>query len=93
MSNRINKVFVYSFAQFVNVFIAFLLSPYLSRALEKSDYAIYNQILYVGGFFTIVFSLGLFNIVNYFFAKKDNDTERATIQSLIQVVDWGKRKT
>lgn len=83
MSNRINKVFVYSFAQFVNVFIAFLLSPYLSRALEKSDYAIYNQILYVGGFFTIVFSLGLFNIVNYFFAKKDNDTERATIQSLI----------
>lgn len=89
MSNRINKVFVYSFAQFVNVLVAFLLSPYLSRALEKTEYAIYNQVLYVGGFFTIIFSIGLFNVINYFFSKNDNQQDRITIQSLILILGIG----
>lgn len=83
MSNRINRIFVYSFAQFINIFITFLLSPYLSRALEKNEYAVYNQVIYLGGFFTIVCSIGLFNTINFFFAKKDNQQERITIQSLI----------
>lgn len=86
MSNRINKVIAYSFAQFVNVFIAFLLSPYLSRALEKTEYGVYNQVLYIGGFFTIIFSIGLFNVINYFFSKNDNEEEKITIQSLIAVL-------
>ena len=83
MSNRINSVIAYSFAQFVNVLIAFLLSPYLSRVLEKTEYAVYNQVLYIGGFFTIIFSVGLFNVINYFFSKTDNNEEKITIQSLI----------
>ncbi len=72
MSNKANKVLVFSFSQVITLIINFFVSPYLSRALPKSDYSAFNQVIVMIGLTGVIFSLGLQAVVFLFLSKKDS---------------------
>ena len=85
MSNRTNKVLVFSFSQVITLIINFFVSPYLSRALPKPDYSAFNQVIVIIGLTGVVFSLGFQAVVFLFFSKKLENRENiiSTIQFFI----------
>lgn len=87
MSNRANKVLVFSFSQIINLIINFFVSPYLSRALPKDEYSAFNQVIVILSLTGVVFSLGLQAVVFLFFSKKEESKEKiiASLQGLILI--------
>lgn len=79
--SKTNKVVVFSAAQILNLVIAFLISPYLARALPKEVYSAYNQVIIYVSLANVLFSLGIQAVVFYFFSKPDGDKDK-TISSL-----------
>lgn len=87
MSERAKKVLVFSVAQIITIFINFLVSPYLSRALPKEDYSAYNQVIVVIGLAGVLFAFGIQSVAFLFFSKKDED--QAQVISTMQAgVVW-----
>lgn len=82
MTNRTNKVLVFSFSQIVTLVINFFVSPYLSRALPKEDYSAFNQVIVMIGLTGVIFSLGVQAVVFLFFSK--NSPSQKNIISTIQ---------
>lgn len=76
MSERAKKVLVFSVAQIITIFINFLVSPYLSRALPKEDYSAYNQVIVVIGLAGVLFAFGIQSVAFLFFSKKGEDQEQ-----------------
>jgi O-antigen/teichoic acid export membrane protein len=70
MSNKANKVLVFSFSQVITLIINFFVSPYLSRSLSKPDYSAFNQVIIIIGLTGVLFSLGLQAVAFLFFSKK-----------------------
>ncbi len=88
MSSKANKVLVFSFSQVVSLLINFFVSPYLSRALPKPDYAAFNQVIILISLTSVLFSLGLQAVVYYFFSQRGEYQHRivSSLQFLILLV-------
>lgn len=88
MSNRASKVLIFSVSQVITLVINFFVSPYLSRALPKPDYAVFNQVIVIISLTSVLFSLGLQAVVFYFFSKKDENSSKiiSSLQFLILLV-------
>ncbi|MBI3139763.1 MAG: oligosaccharide flippase family protein [Sphingobacteriales bacterium] len=81
MSDRTNKVLVFSLAQVITLVINFFVSPYLSRALPKSEYSAFNQVIVIIGLAAVLFSFGIQSVVFLFFSRKDPE-QRQTISTI-----------
>lgn len=88
MSERAKKVLVFSVAQIITIFINFLVSPYLSRALPKEEYSIYNQVIVVIGLAGVLFAFGIQSVAFLFFSKKEKDQQEiiSTMQAGVLVL-------
>lgn len=88
MSERAKKVLVFSVAQIITIFINFLVSPYLSRALPKEDYSAYNQVIVVIGLAAVLFAFGIQSVAFLFFSRKDENQQQiiSTMQAGVLVL-------
>lgn len=88
MSNKANKVLVFSFSQVINLIINFFVSPYLARALPKSEYSAFNQVIVIIGLSGVIFSFGLQAIVFLILSKKENHQEKiiSTLQGMLLIL-------
>lgn len=88
MSERAKKVLVFSVAQIITIFINFLVSPYLSRALPKEDYSAYNQVIVVIGLAGVLFAFGIQSVAFLFFSKKEADQQKiiSTMQTGVLIL-------
>lgn len=83
--NKTSKVLVFSFSQVINLIINFFVSPYLSRALPKSEYSAFNQVIIIIGLSGVIFSFGLQAIVFLVLSKRENHQEKivSTLQGML----------
>lgn len=87
-TNKANNVLIFSASQVVSLLINFLVSPYLSRALPKSDYSIYNQVIVILSLTGVLFSAGIQSVVFFFLSRNDENKRKivTTIQFLLLIL-------
>jgi O-antigen/teichoic acid export membrane protein len=81
MANKANKVLIFSFSQVINLVINFFVSPYLARALPKTDYSAFNQVIVIIGLISVLFSVG-FQAVVFFFLSSKSERKKQIINTL-----------
>jgi O-antigen/teichoic acid export membrane protein len=72
------QVFALIFGNGINLFLGFLLVPYLSRSLLLADYGTYGQVILVIGFVVSMLSFGMDKVLYADLADKNIDSAVAT---------------
>lgn len=83
-SNNFQKVLILSIGQILEKAIVFLFKPYLSRTLNIQDYGSYSQVLFIGDFLLIFFTLGITQTF-YVFLAKDNTTRKEIVSAFLLI--------
>jgi len=79
--SRSIQVLALVFGNGINVFLGFLLVPYLSRSLSVSDYGTYGQVLMVIGFLVSVLGFGLDKVLYADLADENIDSNNTIISN------------
>ncbi|MBE9465021.1 oligosaccharide flippase family protein [Dyadobacter subterraneus] len=83
-NNNFQKVLILSIGQILEKAIVFFFKPYLSRTLNIQDFGSYSQVLFIGDFLLIFFTLGITQTF-YVFLAKDNTSRKEIVSAFLLI--------
>lgn len=83
-NNNFHKILILSIGQILEKAIVFFFKPFLSRTLSIQDYGSYAQVLFIGDFLLIFFTLGITQTF-YVFLAKDNSSKKEIVSAFLLI--------